>query len=133
MQIIETQVREGNGVKAGFTVDFIGDGNERISVEMAQSGNNALTRENAVQKARVILLQAGSFNPTEKGGEGKQDSDAPSEASEAVKSLNQERKDDNRSGSALQEGLEDSFPASDPVSATYTSTAATEQKPEHNH
>ena len=91
MQIIETRVREGNGVKAGFTVDFIGDGNER------------------------------------------QDSDAPSEASEAVKSLNQERKDDNRSGSALQEGLEDSFPASDPVSATYTSTAATEQKPEQNH
>lgn len=127
MQIIETQVREGNGLKAGFTVDFIGDGNERISVEMAQTETNALTRDNAVQKARVILLQAGSFNPTETGAEGKGDRDGSSEASDAVKSLKQERKDDNRDGSALEEGLEDSFPASDPVSATYTSTAAVEK------
>lgn len=128
MQIIETQVREGNGVKAGFTVDFIGDGNERISVEMAQTENNALTRDNAVQKARVILLQAGSFNPTQNDAGDKGDPEVSSEASDAVKSLKQERKDDNRSGSALEEGLEDSFPASDPVSATYTSTAAVEQK-----
>lgn len=127
MQIIETQVREGNGLKAGVTVDFIGDGNERISVEMAQTETNALTRDNAVQKARVILLQAGSFNPIETGAEGEGDRDGSSEASDAVKSLKQERKDDNRDGSALEEGLEDSFPASDPVSATYTSTAAVEK------
>jgi hypothetical protein len=128
MQIIETQVREGNGVKPGFTVDFIGDGDERISVEMAQTASNQLTRENAVQKAQVILLQAGTFGATGKNSQPTQEHDGSAESSDAVKSLNQEKKDGNRSGTALQEGLEDSFPASDPVSATYTSTAATEQK-----
>jgi hypothetical protein len=51
------------------------------------------------------------------------------EASDAVESLRQEQQEKSmqRGGSALQEGLEDTYPASDPVSATYTSIA-TDQK-----
>lgn len=50
------------------------------------------------------------------------EADAASGASPAVVSLNKEQSLDRQAGDAeLQEGLEDTFPASDPVSATNTS------------
>ena len=121
MQIIGTEVTEAHGANEGFLVEFLGDGGERVSVQLAQSENGALSRDNAFAKAQVVLLQASRFGLSDGG-----DSEAanePSEPSDAVESLRQEQEGQDRDGGALQEGLEDTYPASDPVSATYTSTA----------
>nr|MDH4440612.1 hypothetical protein [Rhizobium sp.] len=56
------------------------------------------------------------------------ETDATATPSDAVESLNQEKSEKNGSDTELQEGLEDTFPASDPVSSTYTSTAGRDQK-----
>lgn len=121
MQIIRTEVTEANGATAGFLVEFVGDGGESVSVRLAQSEGNNLNRDNALAKAQVVLLQASRFGLAEDGGDNA--SPEKSEPSDAVESLRQEQEDRERGGSALQEGLEDTYPASDPVSATYTSTA----------
>lgn len=129
MQIIGTEIIESPEPKHGFIVEFLGDGGEKVSVHMAQTESGGLTRDNALEKAQVLLLQAGRFGMTDKeetvdGGEA-----SGEEASDAVESLRQEQQEKSmqRGGSALQEGLEDTYPASDPVSATYTSIA-TDQK-----
>jgi len=119
MQIIGTEVTETSGTNEGFLVEFMGDGGERISVRLAQSENGGLSRDNALAKAQVVLLQAGRF------GHSDATEDADSEPSDAVESLRQEQGERGHGESELEEGLEDTFPASDPVSATHTSTAGT--------
>ncbi|MFN7124302.1 MAG: hypothetical protein ACK4M8_00345 [Allorhizobium sp.] len=127
MQIISTEVTEANGSTEGFLVEFLGDGGESVSVRLAQSESGDLSRDNALAKAQVVLLQASRFGLSEDGGDDA--SSDNSEPSDAVESLRQEQESRERGGSALQEGLEDTYPASDPVSATYTSTAGvTENK-----
>lgn len=127
MQIISTEVTEANGATEGFLVEFLGDGGESVSVRLAQSESGGLNRDNALAKAQVVLLQASRFGLSEDGGDDA--SSDKSQPSDAVESLRQEQENRERGGSALQEGLEDTYPASDPVSATYTSTAgATENK-----
>ncbi len=123
MQIIETEVIEGHDTKGGFVVEFLGDGGEKVSVHMAQSENGSLNRDNALQKAQVLLVQASRFGATAESG-----NDEQSEAVESLRQEQQETADNPNSNSALQEGLEDTFPASDPVSASYTSTIASDRK-----
>ncbi|QGG92088.1 hypothetical protein GH983_17110 [Agrobacterium sp. MA01] len=123
MQIIETEVIEGHDTKGGFVVEFLGDGGEKVSVHMAQSENGSLNRDNALQKAQVLLVQASRFGATAESG-----NDEKSEAVESLRQEQQETADNPNSNSALQEGLEDTFPASDPVSASYTSTIAIDRK-----
>ncbi|MBU0736905.1 MAG: hypothetical protein KJ981_17275 [Alphaproteobacteria bacterium] len=123
MQIIETEVIEGHDTKGGFVVEFLGDGGEKVSVHMAQSENGSLNRDNALQKAQVLLVQASRFGATAESG-----NDEQSEAVESLRQEQQETADNPNSNSALQEGLEDTFPASDPVSASYTSTIAIDRK-----
>ena len=120
MQIIGTEISEAQGAHEGFLVEFLGDGGERVSVRLTQSENGSLTRENALAKAQVVLLQASRF-----GISNEDDEAALSEPSEAVESLRQEKEEGDRGDSELEEGLEDTFPASDPVSVTHTSTAGT--------
>jgi hypothetical protein len=126
MQIIATEVTEGLGPNEGFLVEFRGDGGEKVSVHLAQTENGNLTSHNALQKAQVLLLQASRFGMTDA-----EDEDLGGEPSEAVESLRQEQEekaDAQHGGSELQEGLEDTFPASDPVSASHTSTVAGDSK-----
>lgn len=123
MQIIGTEVIEGHDTKGGFVVEFLGDGGEKVSVHMAQSENGSLNRDNALQKAQVLLVQASRFGATAESG-----NDEQSEAVESLRQEQQETADNPNSNSALQEGLEDTFPASDPVSASYTSTIASDRK-----
>ncbi|EKF57452.1 hypothetical protein QWE_20857 [Agrobacterium albertimagni AOL15] len=127
MQIIGTEVIEGHDAKGGFVVEFLGDGGEKVSVHMAQSENGGLNRDNALQKAQVLLVQASRFGATaeSEGGDG---ADEPSDAVESLRQEQHEKADSKNSDSALQEGLEDTFPASDPVSASYTSTIASDRK-----
>lgn len=129
MQIVATKVHEPTAVDPSFTVEFEGDGGERVSVVMAQSTSGALTRDNALEKAQVILLQASNFGSVTEGApDAREDLDPDAPPSAAVESLVQEREQRDERGSELQEGLEDTFPASDPVSTTYTSTAARNQQ-----
>lgn len=94
---------------------------------MAQSENGSLNRDNALQKAQVLLVQASRFGATaeSEGGDG---ADEQSDAVESLRQEQQETADDRNNNSALEEGLEDTFPASDPVSASYTSTIASDRK-----
>ncbi|MGX5668732.1 hypothetical protein ACWKW9_22450 [Rhizobium daejeonense] len=122
MQIISTQVHEDAGRKPGFTVEFVCDGGEIVSVHMKQTEVNGINRHNALEKARAFLLEVGSFA-------GADDRSAVHDRlgtdetglSDAVLSARRSQ-DAEELETQLEEGLEDSFPASDPVSATYSST-----------
>lgn len=106
---------------------FSATAEKKVSVHMAETENGGLTRDNAVQKAQVLLLQASRFGLSDQADDDETADKEPSAAVESLRQEQQEHKVDERNGSALQEGLEDTYPASDPVSATYTSTIG-EQK-----
>lgn len=123
MQIIDTQIHEDMGGVPGFTVEFVGDGGEVVSVRMKQGQSGELSRDNALEKARALLVQVGSFdeNPA-KGHERAPSQDGDETVSDAVLSARRAQ-DEAELDSQVDEGLIDTFPASDPVSATYSSTA----------
>ena len=98
MQIISTEVTEANGSTEGFLVEFLGDGGESVSVRLAQSESGDLSRDNALAKAQVVLLQASRFGLSEDGGDDA--SSDNSEPSDAVESLRQEQESRERGGSA---------------------------------
>lgn len=81
----------------GFVVEFGSEGEDRIAVTLREAPD--LTQDNAIAKAKALLTSA--FEPVH--GDSARSKDA------AV--LEEE----------LNEGLEDSFPASDPVSVTVSS------------
>ena len=123
MQIIDTQVHEDMGGVPGITVEFVGDGGEVVSVRMKQGESGELNRENALEKARALLVQVGSFDAkpmTERERSSTQQGDET--VSDAVLSARRAQ-DEAELDSQVDEGLIDTFPASDPVSATYSSTA----------
>ena len=123
MQIIDTQVHEDMGGVPGFTVEFVGDGGEVVSVRMKQGQSGELSRDNALEKARALLVQVGSFDAApvkEKASTPSQEgSDTVSDAVLSARRAQDEAELDQQ----VDEGLIDTFPASDPVSATYSSTA----------
>ncbi|MFA7414359.1 MAG: hypothetical protein WC048_07740 [Rhizobium sp.] len=125
MQLIGTQVHEEMGGKGGYTVEFVGDAGEVISVRMRQSESGNLNRMNAIEKAKVLLLQVGSIAGNEEGGT----SAARANDTLDVKLSARRAGDTNELEEQLEEGLEDTFPASDPVSATYSSTAGSGHQP----
>ena len=55
MQSFETLVHPEHGGKLGFTVEFVGNSGEVISVQLRQGEDNMLNRMNAVEKARELL------------------------------------------------------------------------------
>ncbi|TCS04447.1 hypothetical protein [Rhizobium sp. BK418] len=81
----------------GFVVEFGGEGEDRIAVMLREAAD--LTQDNAIAKARALLATA--LEPVH--GDSARNKDA---------ALLEEE---------LDEGLEDSFPASDPVSVTVSS------------
>lgn len=123
MQVISTQVHEDAGRKPGFTVEFVCDGGEIVSVHMKQTEMNGINRHNALEKARAFLLEVGSFAGGDSGSNAIRDRLGADETglSDAVLSARRSQ-DTEELETQLEEGLEDSFPASDPVSATYSST-----------
>lgn len=123
MQIIDTQVHEDMGGVPGFTVEFVGDGGEVVSVRMKQGQSGELSRDNALEKARALLVQVGSFDADPV----KENARTPSQegddtVSDAVLSARRAQ-DEAELDQQVDKGLIDTFPASDPVSATYSSTA----------
>lgn len=124
MEVIGTQVypQLSSGL---MTVEFVGEGGDVISVQMRASENGSLTRINAIGKAKAMMLQVANFEQTEDVAmeAGTPQAETDSSLSPAVVSLRSARAsgDEHMLEEQLNEGLESSFPASDPVSATVTS------------
>jgi hypothetical protein len=118
MQVIGTQVHQQPGI---VTVEFVGEGGDVISVQMRKGKNDDLNRQNAIEKAKAMLLQVACFEQSDSTDE----REAPAHGGEspAVQSLRSARSahDLGTLEEELDEGLEGTFPASDPVSATVSS------------
>lgn len=123
MEVIGTQVhpQPSSGL---MTVEFVGEGGDIISVQMHDTGNGGLNRLNAIEKAKAMMLQVASFAQTDDEMEdGAEAGDGENGLSPAVVSLRSARSagDAGTLEEQLDEGLESSFPASDPVSVTGSS------------
>ncbi|WP_349436126.1 hypothetical protein [Pararhizobium sp. A13] len=122
MQVIGTQVHQQPGI---MIVEFVGEGGDVISVQMHKDEGGDLNRQNAVDKARAMMLQVATFEQTAdiEDADSAQPATASDGVSPAVLSLRSARSAHDRATleEELDEGLEDTFPASDPVSATVSS------------
>jgi hypothetical protein len=120
MQVIGTQVHQQPGI---VTVEFVGEGGDVISVQMRSGKNDDLNRQNAIEKAKAMLLQVAAFEQSDSTDEGLPEAPAPGGESPAVQSLRSARAAHDLAAleEELDEGLEGTFPASDPVSATVSS------------
>ena len=119
MQNVETQVHPEQAGKLGFTVEFVGDTGEVISVFMRQNGESNLNRLNAVDKARALMVEISALD------ESKLASPCAEGDEECAKALRSARAagDIGTMEEQLDEGLEASFPASDPVSITVSTVS----------
>lgn len=142
MEVISKQVREE---KSSVTVEFVGEGGDVVSVQLKKDEDGMLTPLNAEEKAKAIMVQIATFDTdaadeahisetfrsTEEpdiehaqvSEQGTLDSMQGEPVSPAVISLQSARaaQDTGTLEEQLDEGLESSFPASDPVSATVSS------------
>jgi len=127
MMVIETH----NALKNGSTtVDFLGDDGEFISVTFS-SRNKVFDRSEAIAHAKALMVQFAACDGAqeEDGSINRYDAlsngnfDAGSRGLEPVRSA-RSAKDPHMLEDELEEGLETSFPASDPVSATTTSISS---------
>jgi len=121
MQNVETQVHPEHGGKLGFTVEFVGDTGEIVSVFMRQDDEGNLNRLNAIERAKSLLTEMGSAGDDAFG------ETSPAEFNAHLRSA-RSTGDVNTMEEQLDEGLEGSFPASDPVSIT-VSTISGSHKP----
>lgn len=115
MQVVGVQIHPEMGGKAGFTVEFVGDAGEVVSVLLRSGEDSDLNRLNAVEVAKGVLLEVATF-----------EGDLQSGNEDAVNCLRSARAtgDTETMEEELDEGLEASFPASDPVSITVSTIPA---------
>jgi hypothetical protein len=121
MQNVETQVHPEHGGKLGFTVEFVGDTGEIVSVFMRQDEDCNLNRLNAIDKAKSLLVEMGSHSDADFV-------EPPAAEFNAHVRSARSMGDAYTMEEQLDEGLEGSFPASDPVSIT-VSTISGSHKP----
>lgn len=121
MQLQDTRVTSEGPM---ITVEFVGEGGEMVSIVMDNSDSN-IDSDNAVQHASAVMVQLTAFDGENAPVDGTQNRyDGPSDKDGVVPEAgpsprsgqNQDVLDDE-----VDEGLEDSFPASDPVSAAVSS------------
>lgn len=115
MQFAGIQVYPERGGKAGFTVEFVGTAGEIVSVSCPQNAEGTLNRLNAVARAREILAAAIEADEALLGISGPRRSPSVPEGARANA---RQAHDQQAMEEQLEEGLEDTFPASDPVSIT---------------
>lgn len=108
MEVVGTQVIPTNGGKAGFTVEFVSDSGEVVSVQMNNDAQQSLNRQNAIEKAKQLMGEFASAEAKEGG-------------TMNVRRSARDAGDTSTLEEQLDQGLEDSFPASDPVSVTGSS------------
>ena len=118
MQNVETLVHPEQAGKLGFTVEFVGETGDIVSVFMKQDGESNLNRLNAVEKARALMIEVAAMD---------EDALASAECSgeACAKHLRSARTagDTATMEEQLDEGLEASFPASDPISITVSTVS----------
>ncbi|MCZ4094593.1 MULTISPECIES: hypothetical protein [Sinorhizobium] len=122
MHLVGTQVIPEQGGRSGFTVEFVGEGGEIVSVSMRNDAARSLNRLNAVERAKTVMMELA-----------RADTDAlesDPDAEHKIKTARTARaaKDTGEMERQLDEGLEDTFPASDPVSVTGTTIASDHRK-----
>ena len=109
MQVVGTQVIPAYGGKSGFTVEFVGDGGEVVSVQIKNDHGQQLNRLNAVEKAREVMSRFATAKIRD-------DDDGRPSVLRSARAAG----DKGTMEEQLDEGLEGTFPASDPVSVTNT-------------
>lgn len=119
MQVVGIQVSAERAGKAGFTVEFVGAEGEVVTVTCPQDAEGSLNRLNAVTRAKDILSAA--LGADEK----LQDTPDPRASAAALRPIPNARTAHDRKTmeEQLDEGLEDTFPASDPVSIASSAIA----------
>ncbi len=117
MRIVGQQVTAERAGRSGFTVEFIGDGDEVVTVMCPQDKSGSLNRLNAIAKAKEILHAAIAADETVAA--------AGDQAGVRRGTLPNARRAHDRDAmeEQLDEGLEDTFPASDPVSIASSTIA----------
>lgn len=105
MSKFDARVLTAGGQSGNFTVEFVAEDGSVISVTPRGAAFRGLTRGTAVAKAKAFLSNIADILPEK---EGSHSADRPADPA----TIEEE----------LQEGLEDTFPASDPVSITISST-----------
>ncbi|PDT53293.1 MULTISPECIES: hypothetical protein [Sinorhizobium] len=124
MHVVGTQVIPEQGGRAGFTVEFVGEGGEIVSVSLRNDAARSLNRMNAVERAKEVMMElANTATDVLENGEGQADQ-------ANMRRSARHNKDTDEMERQLDEGLEDSFPASDPVSVT-VSTIPTDRAKKH--
>jgi len=118
MQVLGTQVIPAQGGKGGFTVEFVGDGGEVVSVQMQNDAGRSLNRLNAVDRAKALMAELVATDIKE-GASGTKISARPTARAAGDREALEEQ---------LDEGLEESFPASDPVSVTHSAVSGDRTK-----
>jgi hypothetical protein len=137
MQSFETLVHPELGGKLGFTVEFVGNAGEIISVQLRQDADNMLNRINAVEKARELLIEAAAieggldyaseYEAQSNGDFDHFDQDGPTGLRSARATGDLAMMEEQ-----LDEGLYESFPASDPVSITISTVSGCHKPPAPN-
>lgn len=120
MQVVGIQVSAERAGKAGFTVEFVGAEGEVVTVTCPQDAQASLNRLNAVARAKAILSAALEADET-----ALEATDQPRPGAAARDPLPNARTahDTGTMEEQLDEGLEDTFPASDPVSIASSAIA----------
>ncbi|WP_457580440.1 hypothetical protein [Ensifer canadensis] len=120
MQVVGIQVSAERAGKAGFTVEFVGAEGEVVTVTCPQDAEGSLNRLNAMARAKDILSAA--LGADEKLLDAP---DQPSAGAAALRPIPNARTahDHKTMEEQLDEGLEDTFPASDPVSIASSAIA----------
>lgn len=118
MQNVETQVHPEQAGKLGFTVEFVGETGDIVSVFMKQDSESNLNRLNAVDKARSLMTEIGAMDESALAS-------AECNDEECATHLRSARSvgDTAVMEEQLDEGLEASFPASDPISITVSTVS----------
>ncbi|NKJ35140.1 hypothetical protein [Rhizobium sp. SG570] len=124
MQVTETRVALSDG---STTVEFVSEGSEFVSVTFS-TPNDALDDSGAITHAKALMVQLATFGDEQErdGSVNRYDAlsngnfDEGSRGPEPVPSA-RSSKDADVFEEELEQGLENSFPASDPASATVTS------------
>jgi hypothetical protein len=114
MQLTDTRVTPQTSGMGTYTVEFIGEGGEAISVTLRDERSDAeFSVKDLVLKAKAIMVQIATLAETPPSSQN--DTLGIAGRRTAGRAEDKETLEEQ-----LQEGLEDSFPASDPVSVTST-------------
>lgn len=122
MQVVGMQVVAEQGGKLGYTVEFVGDGGDVVSVLVKNDREQSINRMNAVPHAQRLLEQVARQELDLESFENGSVVASPADSLTAERSA-RAKGDVETMEEQLDKGLDDTFPASDPVSITQSSIA----------